>query len=171
VSEVTELYDVILGCCTTNQRTSCITYIHNIYLQWYLQQDPKLFLHHPHDTDRCDLPSQSPKPESPLRISSASPAASPSPLPPISGFQSFSPSLPLGSRSPSAFSSSAAATVTRASALLQRRRQQQIKHIYLGGHRSNSLAAAWCMSNATPVSACAIDISDRPGPVQLHTLP
>ena len=93
MSEVTELYDVILGCCTTNQRTSCITYIHNIYLQWYLQQDPKLFLHHPHDTDRCDLPSQSPKPESPLRIPSASPAASPSPLPPISGFQSSSPSL------------------------------------------------------------------------------
>ena len=36
-------YDVILGYSKTNQRTSCITYIHNIYLQWYLQQAPKLF--------------------------------------------------------------------------------------------------------------------------------
>ena len=57
-------YDVILGYSKTNQRTSCITYIHNIYLQWYLQQNPKLFLYHPHETDRCDLPRQSPKPES-----------------------------------------------------------------------------------------------------------
>ena len=74
-------YDVILGYSKTNQRTSCITYIHNIYLQWYLQQDPKLFfsiilMKQPAATFLVKAPSLNPD----LLIPSASPASSPSPL-------------------------------------------------------------------------------------------
>ena len=125
----------------------------------YLQQDPKLFLHHPSETDRCDLPSQSLKPESRLRIRSASPAASPSPLHQSAASKVFRHRSLLvhGPRQPSAAvqqQPSQEQQQQQQRRRQQQRQQQQIKHFYNGGISSSSMAAAWCISSATLVSAC-----------------
>ena len=101
-------------------------------------------------------PSLNPSPDS-IRLTSGISISSP----PISGFQSFSPSLPLGSRSPVNLQQQCSSNRHKGSCSSSssgggssRRQQQQIKHFYNGGISSSSLAAAWCISSATLVSAC-----------------
>jgi len=115
---------------------------------------------HPPETDRCDLPRQSPKPESRLRIRSASPAASPS-LPHQSAASKVFRHRSLLVHGPRQHSAAVQQQPSQGHLQQQRRRrrqqrrqQQQIKHFYNGGISSSSLAAAWCISSATLVSAC-----------------
>ena len=174
-------YDVILDYSKTNQRTSCITYIHNIYLQWYLQQDPKLFfsiilMKQTAATFLVKASSLNPY----LTIPSASPAPSPSPLYQSAASKVFviASATILVHGPPSAFQQQLQQQQLQGQRQQQQRRQQQrqqqqIKHFYSGGIISSrvGVAAVCCISNATLVSACVIDISDRPSPFQLHTLP
>ena len=115
-----------------------------------------------------------------LLIPSASPASSPSPLYQSAASKVFCHRIGdhLGSRSPVSLQQQLQQQPQQGQLQQQRRRQQQrqqqqIKHFYNGCISSSccSLAAALCISNATPVSACVIDILDRPGPFPLHTLP
>ena len=146
----------------------------------YLQQDPKLFLYHPHETDRHDLPRQSLKPESlsPDFIRLTSGISIPSP--PIRGFQSFRhPSATILIHGPpSAFSSSGSSNCHKGSC----------SSSSVGGSskgnssRSNmSILAAFAATAWQPHGA----YQARPGPcmckrylrsialvrIELHTLP
>ena len=161
----------------TNQRTSCITYIHNIYLQWYLQQDPKLF--------SIIL----------LKQTAATVLVKAPSLNPVSGFdpphQRHLHLFSTNQRLPKFFAI-APSWFTVPVNLQQQcssNRHKGICSSSSGGgssegnsSRSNisimaeSAAAAWQPHGAYQarpwsVHACVIDISDRPGPLQLHTLP
>ena len=146
-------YDVILGYSKTNQRTSCITYLHNIYLQWHVQQDPKVFFSIILiSTDRCDFPHQSLKPESlSLSFICLIVASSHSSLP-IRSLSNFSPSL----QRPSFVCRPRQQQLQQQQRRqLQQQRQQHIKHFYSGG----IMAATGCISCAR-----VIDILDPRAP-------
>ena len=154
-------YDVILGYSKTNQRTSCITYIHNIYLQWYIYNKTRIIF-------SIILMKQTTatflvKASSLNLISRFHPPHQrhPHPLSTNQRLPKFSPSLrrPSWFKIPRQHSTAVQQQLPQEQLQQQRRRQQQrqqqqIKHLYIGVIRSNSLAAAWCISNATPVAKC-----------------